>query len=69
MEVGLIQDALGVDKEITDFLLRSFWGGIRSVHQELDDLSAVTLPLLSVKSNEQDLIRKISSVGVEVLTV
>ena len=39
------------------------------VHQELIGLSAVTLPLLRVKSNEQDLIRKIASVGDGVSTV
>ena len=69
MEVGSIQDALGVDKDITDDPLRSCLEGIRFVHQELVKLSEVTLPLLSVKLNEQDLIWKFASVGVEGSTV
>ena len=69
VDVGLIQDALGVDKDITDVPLRFCWEGTRCMYQELVDLSTVTLPLLRVKSNEQDLIRKIASVWVVVLTV
>ena len=56
VEVGLIQDVLGVDKDLTDVPLRSCWEGIRFVNQSLSELSAVTLPLLNVKSNENSLI-------------
>ena len=56
VEVGLIQDALVVDKDLTDVPLRSCWEGIRFVNQSLSELSAVTLPLLNVKSNENSLI-------------
>ena len=33
VEVGLIQDVLGVDKDLTDISLRSCWEGIRLVNQ------------------------------------
>ena len=69
MKVGLIQDALGVDKDITDVPFCSCWEGIRFVHQALTKLSALTLHLLNVKSNEQDLIRKLASVGAGVTTL
>ena len=69
VEVGLIQDVLGVDKDLTDIPLRSCWEGIRFVNQSLSELSAVTLPLLNVKSNENSLIWEVEPIGVGFLTV
>ena len=68
VEVGLIQDALGVDKDLTDVPLRSCWERIRFVNQSFSELSTVNLPLLNVKSNDKDLIREVASIGVGVLT-
>ena len=44
VEVGLIQDALGVDKGLVDVPLRSYWEGIRFINHSLSELSVVTLP-------------------------
>ena len=69
VEVGLVQDALCGDKDLTDIPLRSCWEGIRFVNQSLSDLSVVTLPLLNVKSNENSLIWEVEPIGVGFLTV
>ena len=69
VEVGLIQEVLGVNKYITDVPLRSCWEDIRFVHQALTEFSAVTLPLLNVKLKERDLVRKSASVGARVTTL
>ena len=69
VEVGLVQDALCGDKDLTDVPLRSCWEGIRFVNQSLSDLSVVTLPLLNVKSNENSLIWEVDPIGVGFLTV
>ena len=69
VEVRLIQDALDVDKYLTDVPLRSCWEGIMCVDQSLSELSAVTLPLLNVKSNAENLLRGIATIGVGVSTL
>ena len=63
VELGLLRDAVGSDDDITDVPLRSCWEGIRFVHQALMELSAVTLPLLNVKSNEKDISFKVKSLN------
>ena len=69
VEVGLIQDALGVDKGLMDVPLHSCWEGIRFINHSLSELSAVTLPQPNVKSNDKDLIREVSAIRVGVSTV
>ena len=60
VELGLLQDAVGGDEDITDILLRSCWEGIRFVHQALAELSSAIIPLLNVKSNEKKLTLKVN---------
>ena len=55
VQLGLLQDAVGGDTDITDVPLRLCWEGIRFVNEVLTELSYVTLPLLNVKSNENKL--------------
>ena len=69
VEVGSIQDALGVGKDLTDVPLRFCWEGIRFVNQSFSELSALTLPLLNVKMNEKNLLRDMATIGVGVLTL
>ena len=52
MEMGLLQDALGSDNDMTDVPFRSCWEGIRYVHQAVVELTTLTLPLLDTKSND-----------------
>jgi len=52
VEMGLLQDALGSDEDMTDVPFRSSWEGIRYVHQAVLELTTLTLPLLDTKSNE-----------------
>ena len=43
--LGLLQDVLGSDDDLTDVPLRSCWQGMCFVNQTLTDLFSVTLPL------------------------
>ena len=52
VEMGLLQDALGSDDDMTDVPFRSCWEGIRYVHQAVVELTTLTLPLLDTKSND-----------------
>ena len=51
VELGLLQDVVGVDDDLTNVPLRSCWEEIHFVNQALTELSSVTLPLLKSKSN------------------
>ena len=53
MELGMLHDAVCGGEDITDVPLRSCWEGIRFVNQILTDFSSATLPLLTVKLNDQ----------------
>ena len=69
VEVGVIQNALVIDKDITEVHLRSCWKGITLVHQAFLVLSVVNIFLLNLKSNEQDIIRTIAIVNTIVIVL
>ena len=52
VKMGLLQDALGSDDDMTDVPFRSCWEGIRYVHQAVLELTTLTLPLFNAKSND-----------------
>ena len=52
VKMGLLQDALGSDDDMTDVPFRSCWEGIRYVHQAVVELTTLTLPLFDAKSND-----------------